>query len=107
MVRLALDKSIIKSKTIIVDSTHLRSKHMPQTPTQILRERTKNLRKEIYRTQNEISNIFPKKPNLEEDIFEEIDYTKALVEALLKVNLKSEKAQKLLIKVRTHLNYQI
>ena len=102
-VRQALDNNIIKSKTIIVDSTHSRSKHTPQTPTQILREMTKNLRKEIHRTQNELSNIFPEKPTVENDIFEEIDYTKALVDALLKVDLKSEKAQKLLIKVRNTL----
>lgn len=99
-VQQALNNNIIKSKTIIVDSTHSRSKHTPQTPTQILREMTKNLRKEIHRTQNEISNIFPEKPSVEDDIFEEIDYTKALVAALEKVEIKSEKAQKLLIKVQ-------
>jgi transposase len=99
-VKQALDNNIIKSKTIIVDSTHSRSKHTPQTPTQILRDMTKNLRKEIHRTQNEISNVFPEKPSVDDDIFEEIDYTKALVEALKKVDLKSEKAQKLLIKVQ-------
>ena len=98
-----MDNNIIKSKTIIVDSTHSRSKHTPQTPTQILREMTKNLRKEIHRTQNEISNIFPEKPTVENDIFEEIDYTKALVDALLKVDLKSEKAQKLFLKVQNTL----
>ena len=72
-VRQALKNNVIKSKTIIVDSTHSCSKHTPQTPTQILREMTKNLRKEIHRTQNEISNIFPEKPTIENDIFEEID----------------------------------
>ena len=40
-VRQAIDHKVIKSKTI-VDSTHSRSKHTPQTPTQILREMTKN-----------------------------------------------------------------
>jgi len=99
-VRQALDNNIIKSKTIIVDSTHSRSKHTPQTPTQILREITKNLRKEIHRTQNEISNIFPEKPAIEDDIFKEIDYTKTLVAALEEVDLKREKAQKLLAKVK-------
>jgi transposase len=102
-VKQALDNKIIKSKTIIVDSTHSRSKHTPQTPTQILRDMTKNLRKEIHLTQNEISNIFPEKPTIEDDIFEEIDYTKALVDALLQIDLKSEKAQKLLIKVQNTL----
>ena len=99
-VRQALNNNIIKSKSIIVDSTHSRSKHTPQTPTQILREITKNLRKEIHRTQNEISTVFPEKPTVENDIFEEIDYTKALVDALEKIELKSEKAQKLLVKVQ-------
>lgn len=62
------DNNIIKSTTIIVDATHSRSKHTPQTPTQILREMTKNLRKEIYRTQDEIRNLFPEKPSIEDDI---------------------------------------
>ena len=53
---------------------------------------TKNLRKEIHRTQNEICNVFPEKPTVEDDIFEEIDYTKSLVIALEKVDLVSEKA---------------
>jgi len=52
---------------------------------------TKNLRKEIHRTQNEISNVFPEKPTVENDIFEEIDYTKALIAALEKVEIKSKK----------------
>ncbi len=64
---------------------------------------TKNLRKEIYRTQNEISNIFPEKSTVEHDIFEEIDYIKVLADALLKVDLKSEKAQKLLINAKNTL----
>ena len=98
-VRQALEKKIIKSKTIITDSTHTRSKHTPQTPTQILREMTKKLRKEIHKTQNEVSNIFPEKPTVEDDILEEIEYTKKLVEALSKVELTSEKATKQLAKV--------
>jgi IS5 family transposase len=107
-VRQALNNNIIiKSKTIIVDSTHSRSKHTPQTPTQILREMTKNLRKEIHRTQNEISNIFPEKPTVENDIFEEIDYTKELVDVLLKVDLKSEKLKNYSSRFKVHLNYQI
>lgn len=99
-VRQALKKKIIKSNTIIVDSTHSRSKHNPQTPTQILREMTKQLRKEIHRTQNEISNVFPEKPASEDDVFEEIDYTKKLITAISNTQLKSEKARKQLVKVQ-------
>ena len=99
-VQQALNHKIIKSTTIIVDATHSRSKHTPQTPTQILREMTKNLRKEIYRTQDEIRSLFPEKPSILDDIFEDIEYTKALVNALDNINLKSEKAKKLLQKTK-------
>ena len=99
-VRQAIDKKLIKSTTIIVDSTHTRSKHTPQTPTQILREMTKKLRYEIYKTQTEITISFPEKPGEEEDVNAEIDYTKKLVEYLETVEITSEKAIKKLKSVK-------
>ena len=93
-VRQALEKKLIKSTTIIVDSTHTRSKHTPQTPTQMLREMTKKLRYEIYKTQAEISTNFPEKPTAEDDIFAEIEYTKKLLEYLETIELTGEKAIK-------------
>ena len=42
-IRQAVDKKLVKSTAIIVDSAHTKSKHAPQTPTQILREN--NLRR--------------------------------------------------------------
>lgn len=99
-VRQAIDKKLIKSTTIIVDSTHTRSKHTPQTPTQMLREMTKNLRYEIYKTQTEVSLLFPEKPGEEEDVHAEIEYTKKLVEYLEAVELTSEKAIKKLKSVK-------
>ncbi|MFV0344518.1 MAG: hypothetical protein ACK5JH_16805 [Anaerocolumna sp.] len=61
---------------------------------------TKNLRKEIYRRQDEIRNLFPEKPSIKDGIFQEIGYTKELVEALEKINLKREKVEKLLQKIK-------
>ena len=52
-VRQAIEKGIIKSNSIIVDAAHTQSKAVKRTPTQILRELSKNLRKEIYRTKPE------------------------------------------------------
>ena len=50
-IRQAIEKGLIKSKAIIVDSTHSYSKGNPETPTQILRRMTKFLRREIYQTE--------------------------------------------------------
>lgn len=62
-VKQAIEKGIIKSNSIIVDVAHTQSKGVKKTPTQILRELSKNLRKEIYRTNPEMKEKFPDKPS--------------------------------------------
>lgn len=99
-IKQAVAKKLIKSTAIIVDSTHTKSKHAPQTPTQILREMTKELRKEIYKTQHKLSNNFPEKPELSDPIENEIDYTKALLDLLEKEEIVSKKAKKQLEKIK-------
>ena len=81
-VRQATEKGIIKNNSIIVDATHTNSKNIPKTPTQILRELSKNLRKEIYRSEPELKETFPLKPDETSTLDEEIEYTKKLVEGL-------------------------
>ena len=81
-VKQAIEKGIIKSNSIIVDATHTHSKTERQTPTQILRELSKNLRKEIYRTEPELKEVFPKKPEETATLDEEIEYTKELIKNL-------------------------
>jgi len=81
-VKQAKEKGIIKSNSIIVDAAHTSSKGVPKTPTQILRELSKNLRKEIYRTSPEMKEVFPDKPDETATLEEEIEYTKKLVEAI-------------------------
>lgn len=83
-----------------MDSTHSKSKHSPQTPTQILREMTKELRKEIYKTQHNLSELFPNKPNVTDDVNDEIEYTKELVSLLEKAEIKSTNAKKKLEKIK-------
>jgi IS5 family transposase len=97
--RQAIEKGLVKSRAIIVDSTHSYSKGNPETPTQILRRMTKTLRKEIYKTQVELAEQFPEKPALTATIEDEIEYTKLLV-AALSDKLSYKTSQKLLARVK-------
>ena len=78
----ALDKGLIKSGTIIVDSTHTNASVRAKSPTQILRELSKQLRKEIYQNAFELSEKFPEKPSVETGLDEEIAYTRNLLSAV-------------------------
>jgi IS5 family transposase len=100
-VRQAIEKGIIKSRAIIVDSMHSKSSAKHETPTQILRRVSKELRKELYRTQPELSEKFPEKPPETADLSEEIEYSKKLIEAVKEEILLSgtAKAQKAVTKV--------
>ena len=78
----ALDKGLIKSGTIIVDSAHTNASVRAKSPTQILRDMSKQLRKEIYKNAYELSEKFPEKPSVEAGLDEEIAYTQELLQAL-------------------------
>ena len=78
----ALDKGLIKSGTIIVDSTHTTASVRAKSPTQTLRDMSKQLRKEIYKNAFDLSEKFPEKPSLEAGLDEEIAYTKELLQVL-------------------------
>ncbi|MDD4142964.1 MAG: IS1182 family transposase [Bacteroidales bacterium] len=93
--RQAIAKGLVKSRAIIVDSTHSYSKGNPETPTQILRRMTKNLRKEVYKTQPELAEHFPEKPPETATIEEEIEYSHKLTKVLAE-RLDHKVTQKLL-----------
>ncbi len=78
----ALDKGLIKSGTILVDSTHTAAAVRAKSPTQILRDLSKQLRKEIYKNAFELSEKFPEKPSVEAGLEEEIAYTQELLDVL-------------------------
>jgi len=99
----AIEKGLINSRAIIVDSTHSCSKGNFETPTQILRRMTKALRREIYNTQVDLAQYFPEKPTETSSINEEIEYTKALT-SVLENKLNHKNAQKLLAKITELLN---
>ncbi len=78
----AIQKGIIKSGTIIVDSTHTTANVRPKSVTQVLRDLSKQLRKEIYKSAFELSERFPEKPSIEANLNEETEYTKKLLTEL-------------------------
>ena len=80
-VDIAVEKGIIKSRTIIVDATHTGSRSNPYTPIEILRLRSKQLRKALYNADEDIKERLPKK-NEDDDLIHELDYTKELLDVV-------------------------
>lgn len=81
-IRQAMEKGIIKSDTIIVDSTHTNANARLKRPNQVIRDLCKDLRREIYRTMYELSEKFPEKPEETADLESEIAYAQALLDAM-------------------------
>ncbi|MFC3562837.1 IS1182 family transposase [Pedobacter jamesrossensis] len=76
-VSLALERGIIKSRSIIVDATHSLSRSNPYSPLEVLRQRSKLLRKAVYLMDDDFKNQMPEK-NDSNDILKEIEYCKEL-----------------------------
>lgn len=82
-VTIALEKGIIKSKSIIVDATHSRSRSNPFSALEVLKERSKILRKTIYDIDENAKNSLPSK-NTDDNLEHELSYCTALIEYLSK-----------------------
>lgn len=80
-VTLAIETGVIKSQTIIVDSTHSGSRSNPISPIDILRLRSKQLRKALYQADDNIKDTLPPK-NENNDLESEINYTQSLIDLL-------------------------
>lgn len=78
-VEIAIEKGIIKSRTIIVDATHTGSRSNPYSPIEILRLRSKQLRKSMYEADDTVKDILPSK-NTDDELEHELDYTKTLLD---------------------------
>ncbi|WLR57022.1 IS1182 family transposase [Mesobacillus subterraneus] len=82
-VEIALEKEIIKSKSIIVDATHTKARYNQMKPKEILMERSKKLRKAIYQIDESMRSKFPSKTKT--DVLEdEIAYSQKLIEVIEK-----------------------
>ncbi len=75
---IALEKKIIKSTSIIVDATHTKARYNQKSPREILQDRSKKLRKSIYKIDETMKEKFPAK-NTEDSLEKEIDYCNSLL----------------------------
>ncbi len=80
-VTIAIEKGIIKSKSLIADSTHTLSKSNPFSTIEVLRERSKLLRKAVYQFDETFKSKMPSK-NTDNDLTKELDYCKELEKAI-------------------------
>jgi transposase len=74
---IAIEKEIIKSKSIIVDATHSLSRSNPYSALEVLRQRSKLLRKAVYAIDEDMKALMPEK-NESSDLEKEIAYCKEL-----------------------------
>ena len=80
-VSLAVEKGIIKSKTIIVDSTHTGSRSNPYSSVDVLKLRSRQLRRVIYDFDDKFKGSLPEK-NEDNDLAHELKYTRNLVDSV-------------------------
>jgi transposase len=76
-VTIAIEKGIIRSRSIIVDATHSLSRSNPYSALEVLRERSKLLRKTVYAMDEEFKGRMPEKNNTD-DLEKELAYSKEL-----------------------------
>jgi transposase len=74
---IAIEKGIIRSNAIIVDATHSLSRSNPHSALEVLRERSKLLRKAVYAIDEDIKDIMPAK-NESGEIEQELAYCNEL-----------------------------
>lgn len=76
-VSIAIEKGVIKSKSIIVDATHTKARYNQKTPREALEECAKKLRKTVYETDPSMKGKFPAK-NTEDSVEKELEYCRQL-----------------------------
>jgi transposase len=82
-VTIAVEKGIIRSRSIIVDATHTLSRSNPFAAIDVLRERSKLLRKTVYLFDDQFKEHMPEKNNTNE-LEKELAYCKELEQRIEK-----------------------
>ncbi|MFZ5945804.1 MAG: IS1182 family transposase [Bacillota bacterium] len=80
-VTIAIEKGIIKSKSIIVDSTHTKARYNQKTPREVLLDYSKKLRRSVYKVDESVKRSFPTKVN-NGVLEDEIKYCQKLIEVV-------------------------
>src|SRR5690606_38607690 len=97
-VSIAIEKEIIRSRSIIVDATHSLSRSNPYSALEVLRERSKLLRKVIYAIDQDMKDRMPEK-NASGELDKELDYCRELEKCI-----ESDQALSLIPAVKEKLN---
>src|SRR5690625_122694 len=82
-VTLALEHGVLAISTIIVDSTHTTSRFHAKTAGEYVQEKSKLLRKAVYKHQESIKEKLPAKPTTN-SLEEELTYTNAVLDVIEK-----------------------
>lgn len=77
-VEIALEKEIIKSKSIIVDATHTKARFNQKSPKGFLQEKSKNVRKAVYQIDESMKGRFPTKTTSNE-VVDELNYCREMI----------------------------
>jgi len=80
-VQIAISKGIIKSKSIIIDATHTKSRYSKHPIREVLQEQAKKLRKAVYETDEKTKKMMPEK-NTEDSVEKEVEYCNKLVKII-------------------------
>jgi transposase len=80
-VAIALEKGIIKSKTLIVDATHTKARYNQKSPIEFLQEKAKNVRKAVYQINGSMKENFPQK-NISNEVNDELNYCHQLISVI-------------------------
>jgi len=80
-VNIAIEKNIIKSKSVILDATHTSSRYNRKSPIEFLGEKAKLVRKAVYQIDETMKEKFPPKPETD-DITENIAYCQKLIDVV-------------------------
>lgn len=83
-VKKGIELGVLKSRTLIIDSTHTSSRYNPYTPLELLRLRSSRLRHAVYETTttpDKYKAIFPAKPT-SDDLKLEMEYCADLIKCV-------------------------
>jgi hypothetical protein len=82
-VEISIEKGIIKSKSIIVDATHTKSRYNQKSPREILMDMSKKLRKSVYEIDETMKVKFPTKTTTD-GLVDELEYCQKLIDVIEK-----------------------
>ena len=80
-VAIAIEKGIIRSRSLIVDATHSLSRSNPYSALQVLKEHSKQLRKTVYTIAEDFKTRMPPK-NETDDLQKELAYCEQLKQCI-------------------------